>query len=343
MTLRITLVGAGSVARRHVDVLHGLGGARVVGVTDAHLPAATALAAELDVPAFTDPAQALDAVAADAVYVCVPPFAHGPAELAALERGKALFVEKPVGLGLDVAEQIGARVEESGVVTGTGYHWRCLDTAVLARELLAEAPPLLANGYWLDKRPPVPWWGRTDRSGGQVVEQLTHVLDTARFLLGEAVEVYAAGIRRAPDGAPQDYGDVDDATAATVRFRSGAVATLAATSALAVKHRAALHTVSRGLYLELSEQGLTAYAARDRSEHTPAEDPRATVDREFLEAVRGERESTRAPYGEALRTHRLACAIADSARTGRPVALADPDRVGPDRVGPDRAGPAGEP
>jgi hypothetical protein len=54
--------------------------------------------------------------------------------------------------------------------------------------------------------------------------------------------------------------------------------------------------------------------------------------------VRGERESTRAPYGEALRTHRLACAIADSARTGRPVALADPDRVGPDR-----AGPAGEP
>lgn len=324
MTLRIALVGAGSVARRHLDVLHGLGGVRLVSVTDAHRPAAEALAAELEVPAFTDPAQALDAAEADAVYVCVPPFAHGPAELAALERGKALFVEKPVGLGLDVAEDIGRRVEEAGVVTGTGYHWRCLDTAVLARDLLAEAPPLLANGYWLDKRPPVPWWGRTDRSGGQVVEQLTHVLDMARFLLGEAVEVYAAGVRGTPDGTAPDEDDVDDATAATVRFRSGSVATLAATSALAVKHRAALHTVSRGLVLELAEDGrLTAFWPAERTEHAPAEDPKVTVDREFLEAVRGERGSTRAPYGEALRTHRLACAIARSARTGRPVGLDD--------------------
>lgn len=291
----------------------------MVSVTDAHEPAAATLAAELDAVAFTDPEQALDAVAADAVYVCVPPFAHGPGERAALSRDLPLFVEKPVGLGLDVAEQIGSMVEDAGVVTATGYHWRCLDTAVRARDMLADAPPLPANGYWLDKRPPVPWWGWTERSGGQVVEQLTHVLDMARFLLGEAVEVYAAGIRKAPDGAPQDYGDVDDATAATVRFRSGAVATLAATSALATKHRAALHTVSRGLYLELSEDGLTSFEATERTDHTPGEDPRVTVDREFLEAVRGERENTRAPYGEALRTHRLACAIAESARTGRPV------------------------
>lgn len=327
MTLKIALVGAGSVARRHVDVLHRLGGARVVSVTDAHAPAAQALATELDTRSFTDPEHALDAVGADAVYVCVPPFAHGPGELAALDRGKALFVEKPVGLGLDVAEQIGARVEQAGTVTGTGYHWRCLDTAELARQLLAESPPLLANGYWLDKRPPVPWWGRMDRSGGQVVEQLTHVLDTARYLLGEAVEVYAAGARKAPDGAPQDYGDVDDATAATVRFRSGAVATLAATSVLASKHRAALHTVSRGLYLELSEDGLSAFGPAERTDHVPAEDPRIAVDREFLEAVRGERESTRAPYGEALRTHRLACAIAESARTGEPVRLVHDEQL----------------
>ena len=72
---------------------------------------------ELDAPAFADPGQALDAVEVDAVYVCVPPFAHGPAEHAALDRGKPMFVEKPVGLGLDVAEQIGARVEASGVVS----------------------------------------------------------------------------------------------------------------------------------------------------------------------------------------------------------------------------------
>lgn len=321
MTVSIALVGAGSVGRRHIDVLHALGGNRIVSVTDTHQPAAQALARQLDVPAFAHADEALDAREADAVYVCVPPFAHGPGEKAALARGKALFVEKPVGVGLELAEEIGAQVARTDAITGTGYHWRCLDATERARELLAADPPLLANGYWLDKRPPVPWWGWADRSGGQVVEQLTHVLDMARHLLGEAEEVYAAGIRRAPDGAPQDYGDVDDATAATIRFASGAVATLAASSALAAKQTAALHTVSHGLYLELSEAGLTAHGASGRVEHTPTEDPRTAVDREFLEAVRGEREGTRAPYAEALRTHRLACAIAESARRGQVVRL----------------------
>ncbi|QCU76831.1 Gfo/Idh/MocA family oxidoreductase [Citricoccus sp. SGAir0253] len=321
MTVRIALVGAGSVGRRHVDVLHRLGGARVVSVTDAHAPAAEALASELGAAAFADAEEALDAVAVDAVYVCVPPFAHGPAEHAALDRGRPLFVEKPVGLGLEVAEQVAARVEATGVVTGTGYHWRCLDTARRARRLLEDAPPLLANGYWLDKRPPVPWWGRTDRSGGQIIEQATHVLDTARYLLGEVEEVYAAGVNVPPADADDAWGDVDDATATTLRFRSGAVATLAATSALPGRHRAALHVVSRGRYLEVSEESLTVHAGIERHEHVRSEDPRLVVDREFLEAVRGERESTRVPYGEALRTHRLACAIAESARTGVPVRL----------------------
>lgn len=321
MTVRIALVGAGSVGRRHVEVLHRLGGVRVASVTDAHAPAAAQLAAELDASAFTDAGEALDAVEVDAVYVCVPPFAHGPAEHAALDRGKPLFVEKPVGLGLDVAEEIGAKVEAAAVVTGTGYHWRCLDTAERARGLLAETPPLLANGYWLDKRPPVPWWGRTDRSGGQIIEQATHVLDTARYLLGEVVEVYAAGVNRPPGDADDAWGDIDDATATTLRFGSGAVATLAATSALPVKHRAALHIVSRGRYLELSEDVLDVHTGHERLHHVCGEDPRTAVDREFLEAVRGESETTRVPYGEALRTHRLACAIAESARTGMPVRL----------------------
>jgi predicted dehydrogenase len=334
MTLNIALIGAGSVGRRHAGVLSGFDGVKVASVTDPHEAAAEKLAQEFDVPAFTDPEAALDAVAADAVYVCVPPFAHGPGERAALARRLPLFVEKPVGLGQEIAEEIGALVEEAGVVTGTGYHWRCMDSVEAARKLLADSPPLLANGYWLDKRPPVPWWARMDRSGGQVVEQLTHVLDTARCLLGEAVEVYAAGVRQPAEAAgpgagsraaapgAADDGDVDDATAATVRFASGAVATLAATSVLAAKHRAALHTVSRGLYLELSEDGLTTFDGTSRSEQKCTEDPRIAVDREFIEAVRGEREATRAPYAEALRSHRLACAIAESARTGRAVQLA---------------------
>jgi predicted dehydrogenase len=48
---------------------------------------------------------------------------------------------------------------------------------------------------------------------------------------------------------------------------------------------------------------------------------RVAVDREFINAVRGEGADIRVPYAEALRTHELALAVAESAATGRTVTL----------------------
>ena len=61
------------------------------------------------------------------------------------------------------------------------------------------------------------------------------------MLLGEAEEVYAA----AAGGDPADPAVVDDATAATVRFRSGAVATFAATCVLDTKAAAGLDVLAQ--------------------------------------------------------------------------------------------------
>lgn len=328
MSTRIAMVGAGSVAQRHASVLQTLPGVSVCAVVDPVQSQAHSLADRIGAKVYRSTAEALDESRPDAVYICVPPFAHGAPEREALARSLPFFVEKPLSVSVDVAEEIADLVQSVGVVTGTGYHWRCLDTVATARERLSDAPALLASGYWLDKRPPVAWWSYLDRSGGQIVEQVTHVLDLTRALLGEATEVYAAGVLRPdPDvsvDAAVSRGDVDDATAATVRFASGAVATLAATSLLHAKHRAALHTFSEGLVLELTETSLVLDDGTGRKSVEPREDPRVAVDREFIEAVRGERPGTRAPYEEALRTHRLACAVAESARRRDVVRLQAP-------------------
>jgi predicted dehydrogenase len=322
MTTRIALVGAGSVARRHVDVLTSFEDVSIVAIADPLESAAQSLAQDCRARPFRDVANALDGSQPDAVYICVPPFAHGAPEKAVLARGLPMFVEKPLAVDVMTVEDIAARVKETGVVTGTGYHWRCLDIVSEAQELLRAAAPLLACGYWLDKRPTAGWWAQPDQSGGQVVEQLTHVVDLARLLLGEAVGVYAAGAQeRTPATGTECSACVDDATAATVRFDSGAVATLATTSLLDVKHRAALHTFSRGLVVELSEAELVVTNGSQQSHRRPAEDPRIIVDREFIQAVRDEREATRAPYTELVRSHQLGCAVAASARTGQPVNL----------------------
>jgi predicted dehydrogenase len=316
MTVRIAVVGAGGVAARHVRVLSGFDDARVVAVADPVAEAAGRLAATCGASAYAGAEEMLDREPVDAVYVCVPPFAHGGPERAALARGLPLFVEKPLAADLGTAEELGAQVARAGVVTGTGYHWRCLDTVEHARELLDGAPARLALGTWLDKLPPPAWWPHRELSGGQLLEQVTHLIDLARALVGEVEQVHATGSRTA--GSP---GDVDDVTAATVRYATGAVGTFAATFLLPAKQKASLQTVSPGgLTLDVGEEEVVVDRAGEREVLRPRVDPRERVDREFLDAVTGQRDGTRVPYAEALQTHRVGVAVARSAATGEPVA-----------------------
>jgi myo-inositol 2-dehydrogenase/D-chiro-inositol 1-dehydrogenase len=315
--LRIGLIGAGAVAARHARVLGGFDDVRVVAVADPDAGRRAALAAATGATAFPHTDALLDGERLDAVYVCVPPGAHGSVEERVLRAGLPMFVEKPLAADLTTAERVARAVAEAGVVTGTGYHWRHLDTVARARELLADRPGRLAVAYWLDKVPPPPWWLRRSGSGGQVIEQATHVLDLLRLLVGEVDSVHAAAGRSGHAGALDDPDAIDDSTAAVLRFTDGAVATVAASCLLDRKHRAGVELIATGLRMELTEDGLLATGADIEERLTPGMDPRVAVDRCFVDAVRRDDPSlVAADYAEALRTHRLACAIDAAARTG---------------------------
>jgi predicted dehydrogenase len=318
---RVGLIGAGGVAARHARVLSGLPNTQLMGVTDVVPRAAEELAGKYGARTFPDVATLLDA-GPDAVYVCVPPFAHGDAERAVIAAGLPLFVEKPISVDRDSAVQIAASITERDLLSAVGHHWRYLGIVERARTLLADRPVRLASGAWLDKVPPVGWWPRREKSGGPVVEQAAHVLDLARHLVGEVTEVWAAGNGIPP---PVDGADVDGATASALRFAGGAVGTLAATCVLGWKERAGLELYADGLSLAISE---TALVVRDadgtRTVDSDPDSARIAVDREFIKAVRGEGDDIRVPYAEALRTHELALAVAESAATGRAVRLDSP-------------------
>jgi predicted dehydrogenase len=82
----------------------------------------------------------------------------------------------------------------------------------------------------------------------------------------------------------------------------------------------------------VGEDGLAIReSGADSVEELVAADPaaaRVAVDRAFVDAVRGVGNDVRAPYAEALRTHRLACALASSAVTGQPARPADGPEAG---------------
>ncbi|CCG01286.1 Gfo/Idh/MocA family protein [Blastococcus saxobsidens] len=314
MTVRVGLVGAGGVGARHARTLAGFDDVELVGLADAVPGAADALAAALGVPVLDSVEQLLRA-RPDAVWLCVPPFAHGDLELAVTAAGLPFFVEKPLAADLAVAERVAEAVTAAGLPTATGYHWRHLDTVARARDELTGRTPRLVSVTWQDKVPPPAWWSSTALGGGQVVEQVTHVLDLARVLAGEVDEVQAIA---APSSAPDR--DVADATAAVLRFTSGAVGTLAATCALPARGGAGIDVAADGLLLQLTETSLRITGADGVREAAPSVDARTAVDRAFVDVLTGRP----APAGlvdhaEALRTHRLAWAVAEAARTGAPV------------------------
>jgi predicted dehydrogenase len=321
--LRVGCVGTGFIAGKHLNALAGFDDVEVVAVADAVPERAQQAADRIGARAHGDGLALLDGEDLDAVWLCVPPFAHGALEAAAIDRGIPFFVEKPLAADLAVARTVADRVAERGLATAVGYHWRHLGPVQRAAELLAGSPAQLVTGYWLDKTPAVGWWPNRDSSGSQVIEQTTHIFDLARHLVGEVANV-AAAERPAAEGK----GDVPAAASALLRFASGAVGSISSARVLGWRHRVALHVIAEDVVVEITERGLTDHELRvvtaDGEDVVRTdEDPILAEDREFLDVLLGRLPQARVPYDEALRTHALACAADRAARDGITITLRD--------------------
>jgi myo-inositol 2-dehydrogenase / D-chiro-inositol 1-dehydrogenase len=316
--LRVGCVGTGFIAGRHLAALSGFRDVEVVAVADPLRERAETAAARVGARAYGDGTALLESEELDAVWLCVPPYAHGPLEAAAVARRLPFFVEKPLALDLGTAREVAREVEAAGLTTAVGYHWRHVGVVHRAAGLVRAAPAQLVTGAWLDRTPAAPWWARREGSGGQVVEQTTHVLDLARLLAGEVASVAAAERPAAADG------EVATASVALLTFASGAVGGVSSTRVLGWRHAVGLQVVTDGRVVELSERGLDDHELRvvtadgEETDRT-REDPIAAEDREFVDVLQGRAAAVRVPYAEALRTHALACAADEAARTGVPV------------------------
>ncbi|MDQ4143271.1 MAG: Gfo/Idh/MocA family oxidoreductase [Actinomycetota bacterium] len=314
---RIGVIGAGAVGMRHAQTLLGFEDVQVVAVADPAPERRAALAVICEARSYEGYESMLQSEELDAIYICVPPFAHGAVEMAIISAGIPFFVEKPLALDAATATVIAEAVREAGLITATGYHLRCLDTFDRALAMVRTTPAQLVVGLWLDKVPPAAWWTQLQGSGGQVVEQATHVLDLARALVGEVEQVYGLGARIARPEWPT--ADVDDVSSATLRFMSGAVGSLSCTSLLRSKHTTALHLYGDGLAIHFSDGDLTIDEGGGPATIFPTVDPKVRVDRDFIDAVQGEPNRIRVPYADAVKSHLLACAVARSAHEGRPI------------------------
>lgn len=316
---RVAIIGSGWAAQTHVTALRDQPDVAIVGVASRSAEHAGRLARRAGAHAWTDYRRMLDAGGIDAVICCLPPAERGDPELSVVDRGLHLLVEKPLGLDASVPEHIGQRIAAAGVIAAVGYQWRYLDLVDRVRELLAARPAQLVLGTWLGSTPDAPWWVRQDGSGGQVLEQATHILDLMRYLVGEC-DVTAALSADAPAGVRGDA-DITDVSHILLRFQGGAIGSLATTRLLERVHRVGLEcfSVGQALALEIVPHRLVVGRGAESTEIMSQQDRAATYqaqDRTFIDAVQGRAVVIRASWEDALRTHKLALRAASLARAG---------------------------
>jgi myo-inositol 2-dehydrogenase / D-chiro-inositol 1-dehydrogenase len=145
VTVRVGLVGAGGVGARHARTLAGFEDVDLVAICDPVARSAEVLAGDVAARHVPDLAGLLT-LGLDAVWLCVPPFAHGDLELSVVRAALPFFVEKPLAADLSVAEHVAAEVSAAGLPTATGYHWRHLDTVGRARSALCSTSTARGSG-----------------------------------------------------------------------------------------------------------------------------------------------------------------------------------------------------
>jgi predicted dehydrogenase len=177
------------------------------------------------------------------VDVSTPGDSHAEIAIAAARAGKAVLCEKPLANTLKDAKAMLAAVQKAGVVHMVCHNYRRVPAVRLAQRLIEQGRlgeirhfrATYLQDWIVDPAFPLVWRLRKERAGsGALGDLASHVVDLARFLVGEISEVTAAlrtfiKERPLPEN-PKKRGrvSVDDAAAAVVRFADGALGTIEA-------------------------------------------------------------------------------------------------------------------
>jgi predicted dehydrogenase len=185
----------------------------------------------------------------DAVSVALPNYQHREAVEALVARGKHVLCEKPLASTARDARAIVEAARSAGVVQGVGFNLRRAPAIAAVRRAiergdlgeLRQFSGRYLTDYARSREVPFTWRHRHDLAGGgALVDVGSHLIDLARFLVGEIESVQGAALATVVPRRPVPAGhavghstvattgefrdvDTDDIASFTVRFRSGAV------------------------------------------------------------------------------------------------------------------------
>jgi myo-inositol 2-dehydrogenase / D-chiro-inositol 1-dehydrogenase len=343
MSVKIGFIGGGGNANWHMGSLADIEDAQIVAVADLDFDKAKASAEKHGATAYSSHKTMLAKEDLDCCYISIPPHQHGEPEIDVIHKGLPFFVEKPLAVNLELADDIAERIKTRGINTCVGYQIRYLDICDKAKEMLAGTFVNAVNGHYVCGAIGG-WYTRMALSGGQVTEQATHLLDLMRFILGDVDWVAAAKRQGAKvsadtldatalgkgsessDTAGLDLHDYNiwDATTLLMQFASGVPATFMCSCQVPYQWDVIFDIFATDFRLKMTFSQLEIIRKEGdelKSEIIEADTSR-NIDAVFVNAVKtGDFSEVRSDYADALKSLRVSLGAIEAATSGSIVQL----------------------
>jgi predicted dehydrogenase len=330
--LRLGIAGLGTMGRNHLRVVSARSDCRLVAVAD---PAVDVLAAAVEnsgAQGFEEPLVMLAEAELDAVIIAAPTTSHLVLARAAIERGIAVLVEKPLAATVDDATEIVQAAADRNVPVQVGHVERFNPAVLELGRLLDEG--WLSTVYAITSRRAGPFPARI-RDVGVTVDLATHDVDILSWVAGERpLRVYA-------ETAQRIHADHEDLLFGLLHFPSGATGMLDVNWLTPAKRRQLVVVGEEGMFeldylsqrltftrtdIESPQQLIRGYAPTFAGEvaelPVSSGEPLAAEIDAFIQVVR---DGSRPPIdgADGLWAVALATALLASASTGRPVDVTD--------------------
>lgn len=329
--LRTAILGCGNFAKRHVQNLINLKDeVDLVAFCDHHEKNSREYAEKYTAGKaafYTDHHVMLDQAELELMIVCLPPFAHSDEVESAAIHGVHLLVEKPIALTSEHAWRMVEAAEASKIKTQVGFMFRFGEAIEHMKALLnsgeAGQAGLMAARYFCNSLH-AHWWRKREKSGGQLVEQVIHMVDLLRYLLGEPSSVFSRQANLFHKDVP-DY-SIEDVSTTIFSYDSGALGVIYATNG-AIPNRWIndYRVVTRNVTAEFTNANnavFTLTSKPDLPQQVIKSDRNVHLHEllDLLNAIRNGGE-TRTPLREGAKTLDLALAATKSAQNRREIFL----------------------
>jgi len=346
VTLKIAVVGAGLIGRRHIELIAASPSCTLAAIVDP-APGAVEVARNASVPVHGTLGELFAHARPDGVIIATPNRLHVQNALACIDAGVAVLVEKPVADTVEEGLRLCEIAERARAKVLVGHHRAHSPILAKARAIVQQGTLgslVAAMGSAMFYKPDhyfheAPW--RRQPGGGPILINMIHEIGNLRSLCGEivAVQAFASNATR---GFP-----VEDTVAIGLRFASGALGTflLSDTAASARsweqtsrENKSYATYPDEDCYVIVGTSGSLAIPTmrlkvydrnEDRSWWKPFRTAVADVDRtdplehqleHFCAVIRGEAKPL-VTARDGLQNLRVTEAIARAARTGVPITI----------------------